>query len=161
MDKNVTSALIVILLAGGLVFYLNKIPAAEKSSSARVENRETGVHVVSGSVVGFMNKEKLGQYLTDTKGMTLYVFANDKKLESNCVGDCLKNWPAFVYDNKDLQSSTDTLSKRMNIIKRSDGTYQYAYGQEPLYYYKEDKNPGETNGNGLSDGKWNTVMVIN
>jgi predicted lipoprotein with Yx(FWY)xxD motif len=112
-----------------------------------------------GSAVGTITNGILGKYLTDTKGMTLYTFAGDGILKSNCVGDCLKKWPPFVYDNVDFKSALDFPSQRMNVMKRSDGTFQYAYGVQPVYYYYGDVQLGDTNGKGLDGGKWNLVLV--
>jgi len=165
-NKNALSLLIIVLvIVGGLVFYFKgELPFGREDGNINtdaVKNNDSGsgLDFVSGEVVGSVKSATLGEYLTDTKGMTLYVFADDKKLESSCTGTCLEMWPAFVFDNKDLKASTDTLSKRMNVIKRTDGTYQYAYGEKPVYYYAGDKNPGDTNGNGLNNGKWSIIVI--
>ncbi len=160
MNKNIISWLIVVLvLIGGAALYLNSAPVANKGNG-KTENTTSGVSgTATSAVVGSAKSEKLGEYLTDIKGMTLYVFADDKKSTSSCVGECSKNWPPFVYDNKNLISFTDLLSKRMNVAKRNDGSYQYAYGEKPVYYYVGDKNPGDMNGNGLDGGKWSVVSI--
>lgn len=158
-SKNTISALVIILvIIGGVAFYLNKAPSMGNKNSVTAPVK-TSTGLVAGLVVGSVKSAALGEYLTDTKGMTLYVFADDKKLESSCAGECLKTWPAFVYDGKDIKSATDMLSKRMNVAKRSDGTYQYAYGEKPVYYYVGDKSPSETNGNGMNNGKWSIVLI--
>lgn len=154
-DKNTISVLILALvLASAVVFYrLNKI-------SVPAENENTSINLVAGSVAGSVKSDSLGEYLTDTKGMTLYVNALDEKLKSTCIGSCLKQWPMFEYDNKTITVNTDTLSKRLTVFKRSDGTYQqYAYGGRPLYYYVGDVNPGDTSGLGLNKGQWSIVRI--
>ena len=89
--------------------------------------------------------------------MTLYI-GDDKKLESSCYDACAKMWPPFPYDNKSLTGATDPLLKNLNIVKRNDGTYQYAWGDKPLYYYESDVRSGDTNGNGI-DMVWSVVIV--
>ncbi|TSC78042.1 MAG: hypothetical protein G01um101424_176 [Parcubacteria group bacterium Gr01-1014_24] len=158
-NRNIISAFVIVLvLIGGVIFYLNKTPRAENGAGGG--NESTNLNLVAGPIVGSVKSETLGEYLTDTTGMTLYVFADDKKLQSSCVGDCSQKWPPFIYDNKDVASFTDTLSKRMNVIPESaDRWATYAYGEKPVYYYIGDKKPGEVNGNGLNDGKWSIVPI--
>ena len=156
-NKNIVSALVIILLLGGGVafFYSNKISAPKNNDNVAVDIDST----TTGAVVSSTKSDSLGEYLTDAKGMTLYIFKDDKRLQSNCVASCLKQWPAFTYNNTNLASATDNLSKNISIIKKNDGTYQYVYTALPLYYYVGDKNPGDVSGNGLNDGKWSIVSV--
>ncbi len=161
MKEKIISVIIVVLLfIAGLTLYLKKTPlyvSSPLSTIKEVVTNKDNAGTVSGSIVGSKKSASTGEYLTDSKGLTLYVFADDGKLQSNCLGYCLKKWPAFAYDNKNLASSTDALSKRMNLIKRSDGTYQYAYGTQPVYYYSGDKVAGDTNG--LGGEKWTLVLI--
>ncbi len=158
MTKNTTSVVVVSILviaAGLFLYYYSKNP--DMMGGTYGSSALKGL--TAGPIVGSVKSETLGEYLTDTKGATLYVFAADKKLESNCNGECAKTWMPFMYDNQDPSKFTDTLSKRMNTVKRMDGTYQYAYGEKPLYYYVGDQNPGEAKGNGMGEGKWSVVLI--
>lgn len=155
---NVLVLVTVSALIGGVIFYLNKTPRVENGTETG--NGKVKLNLVAGPVVGSVKSETLGEYLTDTKGMTLYVFADDEKLKSVCMDACLEKWPPLMYDNKDVASLSDTLSKRMNVIKQTDDRWAtYAYGEKPLYYYVGDKYPGEVNGNGLDNGKWSIVLI--
>lgn len=156
-NRTLASVLIAILvIVGGLELYnlnKNKTYVAESNTTPKLD-------FVASSVVGFVKTSPSGGYLTDTKGMTLYTFADDGKLISNCKGDCLKMWPAYMYDTKNvLPSNDDSLSKKMNLFKTDTGK-QFAFGSKPVYYYIGDKIPGDTKGNGL-DGKWNMVPIMN
>lgn len=93
----------------------------------------------------------LGTILTDTKGMTLYTYAKDTSGVSNCSGACLKAWPAYV-----APSQTGSFPANISVIKRSDGTLQYAWKGMPLYYFSGDKKTGDVNGNGVA-GVWSVV----
>ena len=162
--KEKTIIIIVALVVVSVGFlYLNKLPTVNNSNINTVTSKEivkNTPQIEKKEIIASSKKSvSLGEYLTDTKDMTLYVSALDKRLQSSCVGDCLKTWPPFMYDNKNIASSTDMISKRMNVIKRSDGSFQYAYGEKPVYYYVGDKNPGDTNGNGLGSGKWSVVII--
>lgn len=100
-------------------------------------------------------KEGIGKYLTDGKGMTLYRFANDTSGVSNCSGDCLVKWPAFyVEPGAGVEGSE---ASDFATITRNDGSQQTTYKGMPLYYFFNDKNPGDTNGQGVKD-VWFVVM---
>lgn len=78
--------------------------------------------------------------LTDQKGMTLYTFEKDKDNKSMCNDKCAVNWPPFKAegDAKDMDEWT--------VITRDDGSKQWAYDDDPLYTYIEDKVPGDEKG---------------
>ncbi|WP_297439180.1 hypothetical protein [Thermococcus sp.] len=90
--------------------------------------------------------EKVGYYLTDGEGRTLYYFAKDipNSGKSSCYGPCAEKWPAFSPDHVSAPSVLD--SKDFSYIERSDGTYQLAYKGWPLYYFFKDEKAGDTNG---------------
>jgi predicted lipoprotein with Yx(FWY)xxD motif len=104
-----------------------------------------------------MNPTLNQQILTDTIGMTLYVFARDTSGVSNCSGQCATIWlavqPALQGFTPNLDpSATGTLT----LITRSDGTQQVAYNGMPLYYYSQDMNPGDAKGQGVA-GVWSAA----
>ena len=153
---------VALVIVGALVYSQNKTaPSGNPTSTTNNTTKTTTTTKPADSktVVSSTKSAKYGDYLTDSKGITLYVSGDDKKLQSSCNDECAKTWLPFMYDSKDLASSTDKLGKRLNVIKRSDGSSQYAYGEKPLYYYSGDKNPGDMNGNGLNDGKWSIVTI--
>ncbi|MDO9324759.1 MAG: hypothetical protein Q7T80_07345, partial [Methanoregula sp.] len=84
----------------------------------------------------------LGSYLTDSKGKTLYYFIQDTPGNSTLRGQSLTEFPAF---NARLFSYPQSLnSADFTAVSRPDGIPQLAYKGMPLYYYVEDKNPGDT-----------------
>lgn len=91
----------------------------------------------------------LGTFLTDAEGMTLYLFTKDVPGTSNCSGECLANWPAFVAS--DPLTLPDGVPGELTQITRDDGTQQVAYNGIPLYYFAADAAPGDTNGQGVGD----------
>lgn len=136
-------------------------PTEETSPISTVPTTSTNsvANFTTDTIVDTIKSPTLGEYLTDVKGMTLYLTADDKNLTSSCTGECVKTWIPFMYDNEKVTNYKDTLSQRMNVVKRPDGTLQYAYGAKPLYYYVGDKNVGDVLGNGLNSGKWSIVLV--
>lgn len=85
--------------------------------------------------------------LTDAKGMTLYVFDSDTDGKSVCNGTCATNWPPLIAADGAKPSGDFT------IVTRDDGSKQWAYKGKPLYYWKNDKAPMDTTGDGVG-GKW-------
>ena len=100
--------------------------------------------MTKNSVYGMESDPKLGSIVTDTKGMTLYTYAKDTAGVSNCSGGCLAAWPAYV-----APAQTGDFPENITAIKRSDGTFQYAWKGMPLYYYADDTKPGDVTGNGV------------
>ncbi|HEY7542169.1 MAG TPA: hypothetical protein VIF11_18655 [Methylomirabilota bacterium] len=90
---------------------------------------------------------ELGEVLTGPNGMTLYTFANDKEPgKSMCNATCAKNWPPFHPE-----AAAAAPKPPLSIISRDDGTKQYAYKGKPLYYWKDDKKPGDATGHKVRD----------
>jgi predicted lipoprotein with Yx(FWY)xxD motif len=91
-----------------------------------------------------------GKALLNDKGMTLYVFDKDKDVpgKSACNGPCAENWPVL------LASDSDKASGDWSIVARDDGKKMWAYKGRPLYTWKSDKAPGDTDGDGKLNGAW-------
>lgn len=92
---------------------------------------------------------KIGSYLTDAKGMTLYVFKKDTPGQSACAGPCLGAWPVF-YSEK-VEPAGGPSAGDFATITRADGMKQTTYRGMPLYYFASDKKPGDVGGNGFKD----------
>jgi predicted lipoprotein with Yx(FWY)xxD motif len=89
-----------------------------------------------------------GKTFVDAKGMTLYTFDKDAGGKSMCNGPCADNWPALLASD-DAKPTAD-----MTIVVRDDGKKMWAYKGKPLYTFKKDAAPGETNGDGFLNGAW-------
>ena len=91
-----------------------------------------------------------GKALVDGKGMTLYVFDKDKDMpgKSACNGPCAENWPVL------LASDSDKASGDWSVVTRDDGKKMWAYKGRPLYTWKNDKAPGDVDGDGKLNGAW-------
>ena len=101
------------------------------------------------------SKDGIGSYLTDAKGMTLYIFKKDSDGKSACEGECLMKWPAF-FDGK-IKAPKGVDKKDFGVITRPDSKKkQTTFKGMPLYYFAKDKKKGETNGQGLLDA-WYVV----
>ncbi len=91
---------------------------------------------------------KLGQLLTDPKGMTLYWYTKDTPNTSTCTGACLKAWPAFSA-SPPLMLPAGVPGTLDTITRSDDGSKQVTYNAFPLYYWAKDQKPGDTTGQGV------------
>jgi predicted lipoprotein with Yx(FWY)xxD motif len=89
--------------------------------------------------------------LVDSSGMTLYTFDKDAPGKSVCNGKCAHNWPPLVA-GADARPSGD-----YTLIRRDDGTMQWAYDDKPLYRWVKDSKPGDMSGDGKLNNQWHVV----
>jgi predicted lipoprotein with Yx(FWY)xxD motif len=117
-------------------------PAASSSSGPSVSSASTS----------------LGTILVDGQGRTLYQFAKDKGMKSNCSGACATNWPPFTATSKPATGGGVSTSA-IRLVKRSDGMSQVTLAGHPLYYFSGDQAAGQLNGQGVDEfgAKWFTV----
>lgn len=96
---------------------------------------------------------KLGDFLTDAEGRTLYLFTKDTEMGvSSCEGDCATNWPPFTAaEPLSLPMGVDG---ELTLIDRGDGSKQVAYNGIPLYHFAADTASGQTNGQGVGGVWW-------
>lgn len=111
----------------------------------------------AGTTVLVRRNQDLGTFLVDANGMTLYLFTNDTTPgESACYDQCAENWPPLVAVEP-LQLAPG-IPGTLGAITRTDGTMQVTYDDMPLYYYVDDAEAGDTNGQGAGD-VWFVVTV--
>jgi predicted lipoprotein with Yx(FWY)xxD motif len=109
------------------------------------------------ATVGVSNAS-LGNILVNSKGRTLYLFNRDSGTMSECNGACAVNWPPLRAAGKPTIGSGAKASL-VSTSTRSNGVQQLTYNGHPLYLFKNDSNPGDTNGEGLTafGGSWFAV----
>ena len=90
--------------------------------------------------------------LVNTSGMTLYTFDKDTKGagKSVCNGKCATAWPPL------MASASDKADGDYTIIKRDDGSMQWAYKGSPLYLWVKDKKAGDMTGDNYKN-IWHVV----
>jgi predicted lipoprotein with Yx(FWY)xxD motif len=76
----------------------------------------------------------------DAQGLTLYTYERDRPRGIACLAECTQSWPPLRAD-KDAQPSGD-----WSIVRRPDGTRQWALQGKPLYRYFKDADPGSIAG---------------
>ncbi len=97
--------------------------------------------------VDITSKDHIGSYLVDAQGMTLYTFKRDSRGKSTCTGECIAMWLPFYSQSTTPRPGLS--ESHFGAIKRKDGKRQVTYKGMPLYYFTDDKKPGDTNGNGV------------
>ena len=95
--------------------------------------------------------DELGAFLTNTEGMTLYVFMNDEIGASNCNGDCATAWPALTVESVDAVTAGAGVPGILGTIEREDGSLQVTVNDYPLYTFQNDAAAGDANGHGAGD----------
>ncbi len=113
-----------------------------------------GVALAAGTAIDIKNKDGVGSYLVDSNGMTLYVFQNDPADKSTCAGPCAENWPPFYTEDVTVSGGLD--ATKFGTITRDDGGKQTTYRGKPLYFFVQDKAPGDTRGQGIK-GVWSAA----
>ncbi len=99
---------------------------------------------------------QLGAILTDPQGMTLYTRKTDMPGMSSCTGQCATIWPPFHPSGSSLTAPSSVTGK-LDVITRDDGSKQVTYNGMPLYTYSKDMAPGDTTGQGVG-GTWFVAM---
>ena len=94
-----------------------------------------------------------GWRLTDSAGMSVYIFARDVEPgTSNCIDECALAWPP-VAAPEDVQLGGD-----WSVVERPDGLKQLAYRNSPLYLNSVDQRPGDTYGEGVR-AEWYLALI--
>jgi len=107
---------------------------------------------LSGTTSGSIPSKAADGTLVGAKGMTLYTFKKDGKNTgmSECYGQCASNWPPLTAQPDEHPTPDYTQ------IIRMDGSRQWAYKGQPLYFYAKDAKPGDKLGDGVG-GNWNVA----
>ncbi|WP_179232782.1 plastocyanin/azurin family copper-binding protein [Paenibacillus rigui] len=99
--------------------------------------------VFNHSGITVAEKEGIGSYLADAKGMALYMFTKDSPDKSACKGNCESAWPIFHTEHLPVTGELSTSANHFGTITREDGTKQTTFKGMPLYYYVKDQQAGD------------------
>jgi predicted lipoprotein with Yx(FWY)xxD motif len=114
-----------LLLAATLAAVL-VAPAAAEAATATVK----------------VHKSRYGRILVDGQGRTLYLFTRDRGAKSRCYGACARAWPPFAADS-DPQAAGGANAAKLGTTARRGSATQVTYAGHPLYYYVNDRRPGQ------------------
>lgn len=126
------------MLLGGLALVAPVAAvAAEPARNAATGETDARVTVVQNS--------PYGAYLADAQGRALYMFTADKPGQSNCYDACAQAWPPLI--SKGTPEAAAGVNRAMlDTLNRTDGSNQVTYNSWPLYYFVQDKGPGQATG---------------
>ena len=150
---------LIILFAVGILLLAacspaTPAPAIAPTATQEEEIPEPTVAVVEPTVM-LSSADALGPFLTDTEGRTLYLFTRDLPGTSNCSGGCAEAWPPFLLGEAGL-TPVNGMSGTLGTTMRTDDTEQITYNGMPLYYFANDEDAGDTNGQFVGE-KWFVV----
>ncbi len=100
--------------------------AAACGSTSSVSSSPPPSPAATGTTIAVASNSKLGQILVDGAGKTVYLFVADSGSSSTCY------------------------------TTRTDGKTEVTYAGHPLYYFVQDKQPGDATGQGVNGfgGLW-------
>lgn len=127
------------------------------SSGMTGKSKSGSSGMTSSSTATLMKvKTSIGPVLADSKGFTLYWYAKDTRMTSDCTGGCATAWPPVI--GKPVAAMGVRLTGKFGTITRAGGMVQATYKGHPLYTYAGDTAPGQVKGNGLG-GVWHALRV--
>lgn len=86
----------------------------------------------------------VGAFLTDARGMTLYLFTKDTEANASvCADACAVHWPPVPAEGLTLPEG---VPGELGSIDRADGVTQATYNGIPLYLFDGDKAAGDIAG---------------
>lgn len=115
------------------------------------------------SSVGVAQHPDRGLVLTDGRGMTLYVLAEDREADnvSTCYADndCTIYWPVVSVEGAPI--GAPGVTGQLGTQARRDAVVQLTYNGRPLYYFIADREPGQFLGDRVVDqwGRWFAVSI--
>jgi predicted lipoprotein with Yx(FWY)xxD motif len=87
------------------------------------------------------HSSKFGKVLFDGRGFVLYAFTKDTR-RSACSGACAAAWPPYIVRGS-LKAGAGVKASLLGTVRRANGARQLTYAGKPLYYYVNDKRPGQ------------------
>jgi predicted lipoprotein with Yx(FWY)xxD motif len=148
-------ALVLAACGGGattapLTFTPATTTPSTAASVAPTEASSAPSQASSGETVEAEDVGTIGTVLVaGSNGMTVYTFAKDVKDSgtSACTGGCIGTWPALTVPAGTTPTAGTGVTGTLGTITRADdGTLQVTYNGLPLYFFKNDKAPGDANG---------------
>jgi predicted lipoprotein with Yx(FWY)xxD motif len=109
-------------------------------------------------VVATAKSAKFGTILVS--GRTVYTL---KPSATKCTATCLKFWAPVVLPAGVTKATAGSgvSAAHLGTVKDASGALQVTYGGKALYWFFQDKAPGQVKGN-VTDtwGKWSDVVLV-
>jgi predicted lipoprotein with Yx(FWY)xxD motif len=135
--------------------------STSSNTTSSAASTQAAVQTTSSSSSGVVVKSassSLGTILVDSQGMTLYHLSGEQNGKFICTSSaCLGVWHPLIAPSSGAPSGE---VGSLGIVKRPEGTVQVTYKGTPLYTFAQDKQAGETNGQGIKDvGTWSVIAT--
>jgi predicted lipoprotein with Yx(FWY)xxD motif len=145
------AAVSVLLAACGSSSSSNTTSSAASAQPAAQTSDSSSSAVVKSA------SNSLGTILVNSQGMTLYHLSGEVNGKFICTSSaCVGIWHPLIAPASGTPSGVGSLG----TVKRPEGMMQVTYKSTPLYTFTGDKQPGETNGQGIKDvGVWSAVTT--
>lgn len=130
-------------------------PSGEMIQTAVATEAPAAAGQAGGTTVALGKNDKLGSFLVDDKGISLYLFTKDTPNTSVCYDKCATAWPPLLTTGNPV-AGDGVDSSLLGTTTRKDGSVQVTYNGWPLYYYEKDKAPGDVTGQDVG-GVWYVV----
>ncbi len=143
------------VLAGACASSASPVPAgaspAASTAEASISIPSSGPTVQSNNppLVGIF-VTSLGTVLEVGNGKMLYVHAGDSATASTCLDTCATAWPPLFIPAGTTIVAPPGAKSAFASITRPDGSLQVTYKGKPLYFWKNDVNPGDVTGQGIN-----------
>jgi predicted lipoprotein with Yx(FWY)xxD motif len=149
-----TAVALLLAACGGAGTTTAPTVARTTTQSTTTEAATTSASTTSAAAGGAtVNAHAVGSagtiLVAASNDMTLYNFTKDTKDSgtSACTGSCLETWPALTVAAGETPVAGEGVTGKLGTITRSDdGSIQVTYNGLPLYFFKNDKAPGDLNG---------------
>jgi predicted lipoprotein with Yx(FWY)xxD motif len=132
------------------VLGLSACTLADEYSGDEPEGRPT--NYLASQSDSYTRSTSAGDVLTTPEGMTVYIYDKEAEGSASCYGACAEDWPP-VLAPAEAKPFGD-----FSLVKRIDGTRQWAYRGKPLHLYHEDQAPGDAKGDNF-EGFWHAVKA--
>lgn len=147
MKASAVSAILFLALTGcsGETGNSSSTTVPSSASASATSTSTSSTQTLTTSIT------ELGEIIVGEDGRTVYVFTKDQKDSgvSACVDTCLENWPPVIADGEPTFSKDITAT--IGTIDIPNGQKQVTVDGLPVYYWYEDKNPGEVKGQGVGN----------
>jgi predicted lipoprotein with Yx(FWY)xxD motif len=101
--------------------------------------------------------------VVNPQGRTLYVLTPETSKHLLCKSkECLSNWPPLLVKSaKSKLKAGSGVKGKLEILRRSNGTFQATLNGLPLYRYAGDTGKAQDNGEGIESfgGTWHAVKA--
>lgn len=99
--------------------------------------------------------DDLGEFMIGEGDMTLYIFTRDPLGETVCYEQCAVNWPPLMVESADDITYDESIPGEFGTVERTDSEMlQVTYNGLPLYYFINDFEAGEANGQAVGNVWW-------